>query len=215
MKPFIALLGALLAGGALPALAAPTLAIPVASTAPSMSPNADITAFNPAAIAQLTWNAARAKDAGQETSAMLTTDGKNLYVRFDASQSQRIVSAPFVDGTSRGDTVAVELWPAGASGPAYTFAAAPDGTPGARASSGPAPAFSSGGTTFPGGYTVTMTIPLAQLHGVAASDWKVQLVRTIASTGARYVWSHAASAPTDDALAQAGTMTLPAAVGKN
>lgn len=209
----LALLGALLATSAIPALAAPNLSIPIAATAPPTNPNADISTFAPAAIADLTWNARTSKDANESTSAMLATDRTYLYVRFDASQSERIDSAAFVDGQTGGDAVAVDLWPAGAGGTHYHFAAAPDGTPGASASSGTAPAFQSSGTTYPGGYVVTMKIPLAALHGTPGS-WNVQLSRTVAASGATYVWSHDGSG-SPDGLAQAGTMVVPAAIGRN
>lgn len=212
----LALLGALLAASATPVLAASDLNVPVASTAPSTDPGADETTFSPAAVAELGWNDATAKAADEPTTARVTTDGKFLYVRFDASQSERVVSAPPVDGKSDGDMVAVDLWPAGSGGPLYRFAASPDGSSSASASAGTAPTMAASGSVYPGGYTVVMKIPLAQLRGAQGSgSWNVQFARTIKASGAQLVWSHGDSmAPADD-LAQAGTMELPPAVARN
>jgi len=201
----IALAAALVAASATPALAAaPSLDVPVASTAPSMDPSADETTFDPSAIAQLSWTNSGAH-AAESTDAHISTDGKFLYVRFDASQKEKI-------GT--GDSVGIDLWPSGSGGSLYRFAASPNGTQDANpAAAAAAPSWTATGATFDGGYAVTMKIPLAGLHGVSGTGpWNVQLVRSIGANGQQLVWSHDGTpAPADD-LAQAGTMTLPAAV---
>ncbi|MGA8533985.1 MAG: sugar-binding protein [Candidatus Tumulicola sp.] len=204
----IAATAALLAAGALPALAASAIDVPTASTAPSVDPRADDTAFDPSAIAQLSWNSTQTRDADESTTARVTTDGKYLYVRFDAAQKERIVSAQPVDGKSDGDLVWIDLQPSGTSGPLYRFVSSPDGSSGATASSGTAPAFQASGATYDGGYTVTMKIPLASLRGMSsAGSWNAQFARSVHASGQEYVWSH------DGNVAQAGTMTMPAAVG--
>lgn len=207
----IALVGALLAVGATPALAASEITIPVASTAPSTDPGSDETTFDPAAIAQLSWDSTTSKAAAESTTARITTDGKFLYVRFDAAQNERVASAQPVNGKSDGDLVWIDLWPAGANGALYRYAASPDGSGSATTSTGAAaPAMQSSGTTFPGGYTVTMKIPLAALRGVQGGGaWNVQLARSIHATGQQLVWSHEGDTATADDLASAGTMTLP------
>lgn len=204
-----ALVGALLAAGAVPAYAASSLEVPTSSTAPSVDPHADDTSFNNAAVAQINWNSSKSQSATEDTTARITTDGKNLYVRFDAVQTERIVSAQPVDGKSSGDLVWVELQPGGA-GTTYRFAASPDGSSNATASTGSAPTFSASGAPYDGGYTVTMTIPLASLSGAhAGATWNAQFGRSIAGSGAALVWSH------DGNVAQAGTLTMPASVGKS
>ncbi|HEU5481122.1 MAG TPA: hypothetical protein VFU90_14860 [Candidatus Tumulicola sp.] len=206
MKRIImALAGALLAASALPAQAASSLDVPTASAAPSVDPRADDTSFDPAAVAQLGWNSTKSQPAAEDTTARIATDGKYLYVRFDAAQTERIVSAQPADGKSTGDLVWVDLQP-GSSGASYRFASSPDGSSNATASTGTAPAFAAAGSTYDGGYTVTMKIPIADLHG-AGGTWNVQFGRTIAGSGQQMVWSH------DGNVAQAGTMTMPASVG--
>lgn len=206
----LALVGALLAAGAVPAYAASSLEVPTTSTAPSVDPHADDTSYNNAAVAQIAWNSAKLQSANEDTTARVTTDGKYLYVRFDAVQTERIVSAQPVDGKSSGDLVWVELQPGGAGTTSYRFAASPDGSSGSTASSGTAPAFDASGASYDGGYTVTMKIPLAELSGAhAGGTWSAQFGRAIAGSGAQLVWSH------DGNVAQAGTLTMPASVGKS
>jgi hypothetical protein len=214
-RTVIALVGALFAAGSVPALAASSIEVPVSATAPSVDPRADDTAFDPAAVAQLSWNGAKSRAATEPTIARISTDGKYLYVRFDASQNERIVSSQPVDGKSAGDLVWVDLWPSGASGSLYRFAASPDGSSSATASNGAVvPAWQASGASYPGGYTVTMKIPLAGLRGArGAGSWNVQFARSIAATGERLVWSHDGTVASADDAAQAGTMTLPSAVG--
>jgi hypothetical protein len=201
----IALAAALVAASATPALAAaPTLDVPVTKSAPSMDARADESTFDPAALAQLSFTTSGAP-AKESTDAHISTDGKYLYVRFDASQQEKIGS---------GDSVGVDLWPSGSSGSMYRFASSPEGTKDANAAAtAAAPSWDVSSTAFDGGYTVTMKIPLAGLHGVSGTGpWNVQLVRTIAATGQQLVWSHDGPSSVADDVAQAGTMTIPASV---
>jgi len=202
-----ALVGALVAAGAGPAFAASSIDVPT-TTAPSVDPRADDSSFDPSAVAQLSWDSTKLRPATEQTMARVATDGKFLYVRFDASQTERIVSAQPVDGKSNGDLVWVDLQPSGASGAMYHFAASPDGSNGATVSNGTAPAFQASGAAFDGGYTVTMKIPIAEIRGVqAAGPWNAQFGRAIGANGEQFVWSH------DGNVAQAGTMTMPTSVG--
>lgn len=202
-----ALAGLMLAAGAVPALAASEISVPTTHTAPPVDPRADDATFQPAAVAQLGWNSTQSRDADEQTVARVTTDGSYLYVRFDAAQQERIASAPVVDGKSDGDLVWIDVTPGGASGASYRFAATPDGSSGATATTGTAPAFTSSGATYDGGYTVTMKIPLAGLQGAQSGSWSVQFGRAVRASGQQFVWSHNGN------LADAGTMTMPASVG--
>jgi hypothetical protein len=171
-----------------------------------MNPTADETSFDPAAVAQISWNATQSKAAAESTVARVVTDGKYLYVRFDASQNERIVSAQPVNAKSNSDLVWLDVW---SKSGAYRFASAPDGSSSAIAPDGSAVSgWQASGTSFPGGYTVTMKIPLSTFR--AAGDTgaiNVQFARSIAGSGQQLVWSHEGSGSADD-VAQAGTMTL-------
>ena len=209
MKPIMtfALAGLMLAAAAAPAFAASTIDVPTTQTAPPVDPRADDATFQPAAAAQLGWNSTQSRDADEQTVARVATDGKYLYVRFDAAQQERIASASITGGKSDGDLVWVEVQPAGASGASYRYAASPDGTSGSTASTGTAPAFTASGATYDGGYTVTMKIPIAGLQGAQSGSWSVQFGRAVHASGQQFVWSH------DGNVADAGTMTMPASVG--
>ena len=203
----LVLAAAVLAATATPVLAASNIAVPTAATAPSVDPRSDDTTFDPAAIAQLGWNSTQSRDANEETTARISTDGKFIYVRFDAAQNERIASESVTGASSDGDLVWIDLQP-GANAPSYRFVANPSGASGATASgSSAAPAFTAAGATYDGGYTVTMKIPLAQLSGAQSGSWSAQFGRTVHATGQQFVWSH------DGNVAQAGTLTMPASVG--
>ncbi len=210
MKPtllkasILALAGTLFAATAAPVFAASSLTVPMSAHAPSIDPNDDGTSFDPAAVAHLSWNSSTSRDASEETTARFSTDGRYLYVRFDATQNkERIVSAKPL---SNGDSVWVEVQ--GNNG-SYRFAASPDGTSEATGPSGAAaPAFDAHGAVNDGGYTVTMKIPLTSLPPAGAgTPLKAQVGRTIHASNEQLVWSH------DGDVASAGTMTLPASVG--
>ena len=210
MKPTIlkasvlALAGALFAATAAPALATSSLIVPMSAHAPSVDPNDDGTSFDPAAVAHLTWDTGASRAADEETTARFSTDGRYLYVRFDATQNkERIVSAKPIAG---GDSVWLEV--AGNNGQSYRFVASPDGTSEAVASSGSAPAFDAHGAVNDGGYTVTMKIPLSSLPSAnAGTPLNVQVGRSIHASNEQLVWSH------DGNVASDGTMTLPSTVG--
>ena len=105
------------------------------------------TSFDPAAVAQLSWDSTKSRPAAEDTIARIATDGKFLYVRFDATQTERIVSTQPVDAKSSGDLVWVEPAARAASNATiYHFASSPDGSSGATASTGTAPAFTSVGS---------------------------------------------------------------------
>jgi hypothetical protein len=101
----------------------------------------------------------------------------------------------------------IDVQPGGASGTSYRFASAPDGSSGATATSGTAPAFQASGATYDGGYTVTMKIPIAGLQGAQSGSWSVQFGRGVHASGQQFVWSH------DGNVADSGTMTMPTSVG--
>ena len=196
-RTLIALAGALVAAGALPALAASSLNVPVVAAAPSSSAG-----FSGGATAQLSWNAtdSRATD-GQPATASVISDGKYLYVRFDASQT-----APMI-GSAGGDSVAIDLWPNGTSGDVYHYGVGLDGSRTTESTANTA-GWESSVATRAGGYTVTMKIPMSVVS--AGSSSQVQFSRWIASTGEAQVWAH--SGGSSD-VAQAGALTFASSVG--
>lgn len=149
-----------------------------------------------AAKVQLGWNLRDQQPANQPTTAYVMTDGRYLYVAFDAQQRQPIQAGQHTDDSSLTDNdyVGVYLWPNGSNGFQYSFMANPVGTHVEYSSENTAyaPAWRSAGREHPGGYTVTMRIPLAAIKGANGSAWGLQFARYVASTQDDYVWQHSA-----------------------
>ncbi|HXW76719.1 MAG TPA: hypothetical protein VEJ20_04840, partial [Candidatus Eremiobacteraceae bacterium] len=109
------------------------------------------------------------------------------------------------------DSVWVDLWPGGAGGFQYQFESNPNGSHNEASSENAsfAPQWESHGRIGGDGYTVTMAIPLAVVHGAHAGTWKAQFVRYVRSTGALDVWSYDAAQTNPDDVSRAGSMTVP------
>lgn len=155
-----------------------------------------------------------ARPAREATTAWIATDGKSLFVRFEALQREPIVATQHTNDVGQGsdDAVWVDLWPGGPSGYMYQFQATPNGTHYQSSSENTAysPTWESRGAVKDEGYTVTMRIPLGVLRGVSSSrPWKAQFVRQIQSTGEQEVWSFDVTQTNADDVAKAGAMTLP------
>ncbi len=133
-------LALVLGGVALAALAA--LDVPKIDTPPSLDPRAPASGWTQPAPAALTWDVVHARPASELTEMRTATDGKFLYVRFDAKQQGSVVISQHGDdaitGGSNGsngtlswsndDAVWVDLWPNGAGGFEYQFEANPGGS---------------------------------------------------------------------------------------
>ncbi len=200
-RSILALAGAIALASALPALAATSINVPLVASAPSLDPHAG-SAFAGGAVAPLTYIANGAQNAGEPASVRLLSDGKTLYLRFDVTQQFQPL-----EGFDGGDAVAVDLWDA--AGEQYHLGVGLNGKRTSDSTTNTAD-WQTAVMTGSGGYTVTMQAPV-----VASSNLRVQFSRWIASTGEEQVWSHDASQPADDALAQAGTLIFASSVGKN
>ncbi|HEY9181079.1 MAG TPA: sugar-binding protein, partial [Candidatus Baltobacteraceae bacterium] len=148
-----------------------------------------------AAKVQIGWNLRDQQPAREATTAYLMTDGRYLYVGFDAQQREPVQAGQHTNDTSLTDNdyVAVYFWPNGSNGFEYEFEANPNGTHLASSSENTAyaPRWQSAAHLKDGGYTVTMRIPLSAIKGTAGGAWGMQLARYVASTQDDYVWQHA------------------------
>jgi hypothetical protein len=190
----------------------PSLSVP--EFAPPLQPDGAVSAWSKAAAVQLGWDVAHGRPASEPTRASVSTDGKALYVRFDATQREPITAGQQTNDVGQGndDAVWIDLWPAGASGYMYMFQATPKGTHYETSSENTSyePVWESRGTMRDGGYTVTMKIPLDVMRGVGAkTDWKAQFVRLVHATGEEQVWSYDSAQTNADDYARAGTMAMP------
>jgi hypothetical protein len=207
----------------LAALAAPALVLMLAARAfaypaidvPNVAPPLDPAgpAWQTASSVKLTWDTTHGRLSDEPASAWISTDGRALYVRFEATQHEAIAAAQQTNDVGQGsdDGVWIDLWPSGTSGYFYQFQATPNGTHYEASSENTnySPTWESHGSTHAGGYTVTMKIPLEVIRGAAQGrPWKVQFVRYIHATGEYQVWSFDNSQTQPDDKARAGTMTL-------
>ncbi|MBV8424167.1 MAG: hypothetical protein JO349_03170, partial [Candidatus Eremiobacteraeota bacterium] len=199
--------------------------VPKLEADPPLDPSAQLDSWSSGVSLALEWDVVHAKPANDATQVRVATDGKFLYVRFDAKQNGPIVisqhSDDVITGGSNGnggsvswssdDAVWVDLWPTGPGGFQYQFESNPGGSHNEASSENAAfaPHWESHGTTFDGGYTVTMAIPLAVIHGLHAGTWRAQFIRYERSTGAEYVWSYDALQTSADDASRAGTITIP------
>jgi hypothetical protein len=199
----------------------PQIAIP--DTAVASAANSPGAALASGASVKLTWDVGHSRPAQDPTTVYVTTDGKFLYVRFDAVQHEAIVDNQRSNDTVTGgsninggiawsdDAVWVDLWPNGAGGFQYQFESNPSGAHNEYSSENTAfaPDWESRGERTKDGYTVTMAIPMAVVHGARAGTWRMQFVRYVRSTGELSVWSYDTAQNNPDDSGRAGYVNVP------
>jgi hypothetical protein len=192
-----ALFGTLIAAGALPALAAFSLNVPLVADIPAASASS----FRSGAVAKLGWNSTEGHTADEPATATLVSDGKYLYVQFDVTQT-----APLI-GLAGGDSVGVVLWPSGKDGDLYRLGVGLSGWRTADSTSNTT-GWETTESTRSGGYSAVIKIPMSIIPSTNAA--RVQFSRSIASTGEVQVWAHNDAASEVD---QAGTLAVSGSVG--
>jgi hypothetical protein len=195
------------------------------ATPPGLDAQASVNGWPAEPSIGLPWDVVAARNAAEPTSVHVASDGTFLYARFDATQREPVSATQHSNDTITGgskssnggglswssdDAVWVDLWPTGATGFMYQFEANPNGSHNESSSenSAFAPQWESRGAIHDGGYTVTMAIPLAVLHGAHDGTWRVEFIRYVRATGAEYVWSFDAAQSNADDVTRAGTLTL-------
>lgn len=207
------------------AVAVLSLAVPVTASPPPLDPRLPASSWSHAAKLSLAWDVVHARRAAAETDVRLVTDGKFLYVRFDAQQTQPVTATQhgndLITGGSIGnqgslswsndDAVWIDLWPTGAGGFEYQFEANPNGShnEGSSENTAFAPDWRSAGVSTPSGYTVTMAVPLGVIHGARAGTWRAQFLRYTRATAAEDVWSYDQAQISGDDVSRAGGLVLP------
>ncbi|MFN2461141.1 MAG: hypothetical protein ABR591_10700, partial [Candidatus Velthaea sp.] len=108
----------------------PALTVPSVQTPLPLDPHADPAAWSDAAVAQLPWDVQHNRGSSEPATARIATDGKNLYVRFDVQQRETLLAQQHANDVGDGtdDEVWIDLWPSGANGFYYQFAATSNGT---------------------------------------------------------------------------------------
>jgi hypothetical protein len=161
---------------------------------PPLDPSAPPTGWSQAASLDLPWDAVRSRPASEQTKAWIASDGKALYVRFDAVQREPVTAIQHTNdvGQASDDEVWIDLWPNGLGGYFYQFYSTPNGTHYQYSSenTGYSPDWESQGATHDGGYTVTMKIPFNIMRNARGGTWHAQFVRYVRSTGEQQVWAY-------------------------
>lgn len=185
---------ALWAAPAQAAEAAGDLTIPTVASPPALVPDLSAPVWQQAATVTLGYDRQTHGSSAELTKAYILTDGKALYVGFDAKQPRTpIVANQRTNnvGADTDDEVKIALWPGGRSGFNYQFVSTPIGTRYQVSSenSNYDPAWDAAAKTLPGEYIVVMRIPLNVMRGAHADTWLVQFSRWEPTTGSLYLWS--------------------------
>lgn len=192
-------------------LQAATLVVPLTHVDPAVNGSIAGDAWKGAQSITLDWDLQGHKRAPQQTTAYIESDGKFLYVAFDAKQDGTITATQHTDDAGQGtdDDVEIDLWPGGNNGFMYQFVSNPIGTHYQYSSenSGYRPQWWSAGSVRSGEYVVTMKIPLDAIHGVNSKTWLVQFARKVENTGDIDVWSYNPNATDTMTSTYAGSMT--------
>jgi hypothetical protein len=198
-----------------------TLAIPTVQAPPPLDPKADVATWKDAASVTLPWDVQHQRAASEPTVARVATDGTNIYVRFDVKQRETLLAQQHTNDVGDGtdDEVWIDLWPNGSSGFYYQFAATSNGTHYQYSSENTAysPTWISHGAASGNDFIVTMQIPIKVMRGSGrTSQWKVQFVRIVRSTGERQIWTYGPAQTNGDDVNYAGVLTgmAPAAASR-
>jgi hypothetical protein len=171
-----------------------SLTVPHSTNAPPIDGTLNSAAWKDAAIAHLTYDLRNHAPATEATSIYTISDGSYLYVAVDAKQSIPVRATEHTDGVGldTDDEVQVDLWPNGTRGFRYKFTSTAIGTHYQYSTENNSfePAWSSAGKIVPGGYAITMRIPLAVMHGTGTGDWRIQFIRYMPVTNDVFVWSY-------------------------
>jgi Domain of unknown function (DUF5916) len=171
-----------------------SIAIPKVSVAPRIDGSLDDPAWKHAAVAHLTYDLRTHQPAADATTDYVMTDGTYLYVGVDAKQSIPVRAIQHTNdvGLDTDDEVQIDLWPNGTSGFQYLFITTALGTHYQFSSENTSyePTWYSVGKLVPGGFTVTMKIPLNIMHSSGSAAWRVQFARLIEARNNDLVWSY-------------------------
>jgi hypothetical protein len=197
MKLVLLIVGLSFAASAVAAAQTPdaSLLVPKIAVGPPLDPIAPASAWRGAATVDLPWDGADQRPSTEPTTARIATDGAFIYVRFDMKQREALLANQHTNNVGDGtdDEVWIDLWPNGTNGFFYQFAATSNGTHFQYSSENSIyqPNWDSYGKAYAGGFTVTMKIPVAVMHGAGRGGWRAQFVRVIRSTGEHQVWAYA------------------------
>jgi len=195
-----------------------TIAVTTAATPPPIDGDLTNPAWNAAAKVSLTRNLRDRSAPAEPTTVYVMSDAQYLYVGFDAKQNGEVRATQHTNDVGQGtdDTVTVYLWPNDTQGFSYYFTANPIGTHYQYSSENTAyaPAWASAGRLVPGGYSVTMRIPLRAIRGTRGSHWRLQFERYVRATFDDYVWAYDPATTSANSVLYAGYASGVGSVGQ-
>jgi hypothetical protein len=202
----------------MPALGQATFSIPVPMLAapPSLNGVIDDT-WSKAAEVTARYDFTYQKD-GEPTQIHVAQDADGLDVAFAATQHEPITENAETNGAGvlGDDNAEVLLWPQGANGFSYAFAANARGAryQSSSENSAYAPGWTAVGRRTPSGYVVTMHIPFRVIRSGGSTSWKVQFERIIQVTNSTQAWEYVPGQRSAADPAYAGTLNDIAVEGK-
>jgi hypothetical protein len=174
------------------AAAEPAITVPVLDAVPSMSGALDAT-WQKAAQFTLDTDFTNRRPAAEPTKVYVGQENGNLDIAFDVQQKESQIASQETNSSSvlGDDYVGAYFYPQGVSGISYTFIANPHGARFQTSSENTAysPQWVSLGHGTPGGYVVTMRIPLGIMRSGGSTSWRAQFIRENVSTNSLDVWS--------------------------
>jgi len=175
----------------------PTLQLPALPAEPPVDGRIG-DAWATAARVTLPYDFTNRRLADESTVVRVAQSGESIDVAFDVSQIEPLIAATVTNGSSvlTDDYVEVALSPNGPLGFQYAFYANPLGARYQTSSenSAYAPPWDAAVRRRPGGYTVTMRIPLKIIRNGGRSSWRAQFLRATVRANALDVWSFSQSA---------------------
>jgi hypothetical protein len=178
-----------------PALAADIVSsidVPVLAAPPAMTGVVD-DSWAKAATVTLDTDYNYRRPAEEPTKVYVAQEGGYLDIAFVVTQKESQTAGQETNSSSvlSEDYVGAFLYPQGTSGINYSFFANPHGARFQTSSENTAytPQWTAVGRGTPGGYTVTMRIPLNIIRSGGSTKWKAQFVRNTVATNGLSVWT--------------------------
>lgn len=184
------------------------LRVPVVTAPPAVNGDANAAGWDAAVKVPYDYDLRLKRRSENVTVAKVLSDGRYLYVAFDAKYNGRLRAEQRTNnvGLDTDDEVQIDLWPSGANGFRYMFIATALGTHYQFSSENDVyePEWDSVGRIVPGGFMVTMRIPLNVMKGARTELWHAQFARLTMDTREDLVWLHGSNQSDHNDLTYAG-----------
>jgi hypothetical protein len=192
------------------ARAADTLALPKLDAPASMNGTIDAS-WDAAAKLSLATDFTNRRPSPDATNVVIAREADAIDIAFAAHDRGSRIASQQTNSSSvlSDDYVGAYFWPQGTHGFAYAFVANPRGARYQVSSenSAYAPQWTAVAKDDPGGYTVTMRIPLSIMRTGGSNTWRVQFVRQSVATNTLDVWTYSPTATSATDPVYAGSIS--------